>query len=244
MDENEPKRRRVSKKVKPAPSQGGRGGLTQKVRTAKGRKLSSTRWLERQLNDPYVALAKERGYRSRAALKLEQIDDKFGILKGGHTYVDLGAAPGGWCQVIAERVLSTDRAKTSKVVAVDLLATDPIPGVDFLQLDFMEPGAEERILNVLGDQADCVLSDMAAPATGHKQTDHLRIIALCEAAYEFAKTVLRPGGSFVAKVLQGGAEDDLLNDLKKRFQSVRHVKPAASRADSAEMYVVATGFRP
>ncbi len=212
------------------------------MRTAKGRRLSSTRWLERQLNDPYVAAAKERGLRSRAAFKLEQMDEKFGVLKNAATVVDLGAAPGGWSQIVAERCHSRGKGDM-RIIAVDLQEMEPVPGVRFLQMDFTEPQAAETIKVVLGGEADCVLSDMAAPATGHKQTDHLRIVALFEAALEFAVTVLRPGGSFVAKVLQGGTEHRLLSEMKKSFQTVRHFKPDASRTDSAEIYVVGLGFR-
>lgn len=207
-----------------------------RVKTAKGRKTSSTRWLQRQLNDPYVEAAKRRGYRSRAAFKLIGIDDKCGLLKEGARVLDLGAAPGGWSQVAVER------AGAGNVFAVDILPMEPVPGAQTLQLDFLEPDAPERIRALLGGPVDVVLSDMAAPATGHKQTDHLRIMALCEAAFEFAKEVLAPGGAFCAKVLQGGTEQQLLGEMRRCFAAVRHVKPEASRAESAEMYVVATGF--
>lgn len=213
-----------------------------KVRTAKGRKLSSTRWLQRQLNDPYVARAREEGYRSRAAFKLLEIDRKYGLLKPGMRVVDLGAAPGGWSQVAARAV--SPEGREGKVVAVDISEMEPLPGVEVIRLDFLEPGAPQRVREALeGGLADAVLSDMAAPATGHRQTDHLRIIGLCEAALDFAEGVLAPGGAFLAKVLQGGTERDLLNRLKVNFTSVRHVKPEASRADSAELYVLAQGFR-
>ncbi|RMF01217.1 MAG: RlmE family RNA methyltransferase [Alphaproteobacteria bacterium] len=213
-----------------------------KVRTAKGRKLSSTRWLQRQLNDPYVARAREEGYRSRAAFKLLEIDRKYGLLKPGMRVVDLGAAPGGWSQVAARAV--SPEGQEGMVVAVDISEMEPLPGVEVIRLDFLEPGAPQRVREALeGGLADAVLSDMAAPATGHRQTDHLRIIGLCEAALDFAEEVLAPGGAFLAKVLQGGTERDLLNRLKVNFTSVRHVKPEASRADSAELYVLAQGFR-
>jgi len=225
--------------------QGGRGktkltgrGVTQRVRTAKGRKLSSTRWLQRQLNDPYVAEAQARGYRSRAAFKLLELDDRFGILGQGKRIVDLGAAPGGWTQVACERA-----GKGGHVVAMDLSEMEPIAGADILQGDFLDEDAPNRLRAALGGAADVVMSDMAAPATGHNATDHLRIMALCEAALEFAKEVLAPGGAFVAKVLQGGTENDLLAAMKRDFETVRHAKPPASRSDSAEMYVVALGFR-
>ena len=215
--------------------------LTVRVKTAKGRKTSSTRWLQRQLNDPYVQAAKDKGYRSRAAFKLLEIDEKHHLLKPGGRVVDLGAAPGGWSQVAAAAVKS--ETGQGKVVGVDITEVEPIPGVELMQLDFMEAGADDKVKQVLGGTADIVLSDMAAPATGHRQTDHLRIMALCEAAAYFAIDVLAEGGTFCAKVLQGGAEGELLTLLKKHFAKVRHFKPKASRADSAEMYVLATGFR-
>jgi 23S rRNA (uridine2552-2'-O)-methyltransferase len=211
-----------------------------RVKTARRRKASSTHWLRRQLNDPYVAEAKRRGYRSRAAFKLIEIDDRFHLLGRGARVVDLGAAPGGWSQVAAERVGDTGGGL---VVAVDLAEMDPIAGVTFLLLDFTEGDAPEQVAAALGGPVDLVLSDMAAPATGHASTDHLRIMALCEAALDFAAGVLKPGGGFVAKVLQGGTERGLLQRLKRDFAAVRHVKPPASRKESAEMYVVATGFR-
>jgi len=215
------------------------GKRSLKVRVkAQGRSLSSQRWLERQLNDPYVARAKREGYRSRAAFKLAEIDDKHRILKGGARVVDLGAAPGGWSQVAAKRVGATGR-----VVAIDILEMQPIPGVEFLQLDFLAPSAPEELKSLLGGPADVVLSDMAANATGHRATDHLKIMALVEAAAEFARDVLKPGGVFLSKVIQGGTEAALLAALKRDFASVKHVKPAASRADSAELYVLAVGFR-
>ena len=217
---------------------GGPGrGLRVRVRS-KTKTPSSRRWLERQLNDPYVARARREGYRSRAAFKLAEIDDKHHLLKPGARVVDLGAAPGGWSQVAAKRV-----GPRGRVVAVDILAMEPIPGVEFKQLDFLDPRAPDEIKAMLGGPADVVLSDMAPNATGHRQTDHLRIMALVEAAAEFAREVLKPGGAFLAKVIQGGTEGALLATLKREFASVKHVKPAASRPDSAELYVLATGYR-
>ena len=213
-----------------------------KVRTAKGRKTSSMYWLQRQLNDPYVAKAQAEGYRSRAAFKLAQIDDKHKFLKSGARIVDLGAAPGGWSQVAAHRVKT--QAGTGQVIAVDIASMEPLAGVTSLQLDFTDPQTGDQIINELrGGQADAVISDMAAPATGHKKTDHLRIIGLCEAALDFAEEVLAPEGVFLAKVLQGGTERELLERLKRQFAQVRHIKPEASRSDSAEVYVLATGFQ-
>jgi 23S rRNA (uridine2552-2'-O)-methyltransferase len=220
--------------------EGGRS-LKTRVKTARKRSLSSTLWLERQLNDPYVARAKHEGYRSRAAFKLVEIDDKNRLLKPGQRIVDLGAAPGGWSQVAAKRVGAADGS--GRVVGIDLLDIDPIPGVEFAILDFNAPDAPERLKQMLRGSADGVISDMAANATGHRKTDHLRIVALAELAAEFAREVLSPGGFFLAKVLQGGTEGDLLASLKRDFAKVQHVKPAASRADSAELYVLATGFR-
>jgi 23S rRNA (uridine2552-2'-O)-methyltransferase len=208
------------------------------VKTAKRRSLSSARWLERQLNDPYVAEAKKRGFRSRAAFKLLQLDDKHHFLTSGARVVDLGAAPGGWTQVAIERC-----GPQGRIVGIDLLDMDPIAGATLITGDFLAEEAPARLKEALGGAADVVLSDMAAPATGHAKTDHLRVMALVEAALEFAEEVLAPGGHFVAKVLQGGTERELLARLKQRFAKVRHVKPAASRSDSAEMYLVASGFR-
>ena len=220
----------------------GARSLNVQVKSAKGRKVSSTRWLERQLNDPYVQAAKREGYRSRAAYKLMEIDEKYNILKPGSVVLDLGAAPGGWSQVAAAKVDSD--AGQGVVIALDIQDMEPDAGVTVLKADFMEDDALTQIRSVLGTRkADAVLSDMAAPATGHKKTDHLRIMALCEAALDFANEVLTPGGSFLAKVLQGGTERELLDLLKRNFNTVRHVKPDASRADSAELYVLATGFR-
>jgi 23S rRNA (uridine2552-2'-O)-methyltransferase len=213
-------------------------GLTVRVKTAGKRSQSSTRWLERQLNDPYVAEAKKQGYRSRAAFKLLQLDDKFHFLKEGARVVDLGAAPGGWCQVAVDRV-----GERGKVVGIDLLPMDPIPGADLTQMDFMRDEAPDELKRRLDGLADVVLSDMAASSTGHSQTDHLKIMALAETAYDFAKDVLAKGGVFICKVLQGGATGELLKLLKRDFAEVKHVKPPASRSDSAEIYVVALGFR-
>ncbi|HBC08668.1 MAG TPA: 23S rRNA methyltransferase [Rhodospirillaceae bacterium] len=219
-------------------------GLHNRVKTAKGRKTSSKMWLERQLNDPYVAEAKARGYRSRAAFKLLELDSMFGLLKKGARVVDLGAAPGGWTQVAVDAVGAGKGPKGGQVVAIDIQGMDPVQGATVILQDFMDPDAPDRIKDALTGPADLVLSDMAAPATGHRQTDHLRIMGLCEAAFDFACEVLAPGGGFVAKVLKGGTENELLAQMKRRFAMVKHAKPPASRADSAESYVVATGFRP
>jgi len=230
----------MARERRPGRNPVGRGALKSRVKTARGRKPASTRWLQRQLNDPYVAAAKREGLRSRAAFKLMELDDGHGLLKPGQCVIDLGAAPGGWSQVAAQRV---DASGEGRVVAVDLAEMEPIAGVEFLQLDFAEPESYGVLAAQLsGTLVDLVLSDMAAPATGHKQTDHLRVIGLCEAAFDFAKTVLAPGGTFVCKVLQGGTEQQLLVELKRCFKKVRHVKPRASRADSAELYVLAQGF--
>jgi 23S rRNA (uridine2552-2'-O)-methyltransferase len=215
--------------------------LTQRVKTAKKRTVSSQKWLARQLNDPYVARAKADGYRSRAAYKLLEIDEKYGLLKRGQRVIDLGAAPGGWSQIAAREVGRSNGE--GRVVGIDLLPIDPLTGVEFVQLDFLDPAAPDRLIEMLGGPADVVMSDMAANATGHRKTDHLRIMGLAEAAAEFARAVLAPGGVYIAKVLQGGTENTLLADLKRDFATVRHVKPAASRADSSELYVLATGFR-
>jgi len=221
-----------------AKSGSGVRNLKQRVKTANKRSLSSQKWLERQLNDPYVARAKREGYRSRAAFKLLEIDEKYHILKPGQRIVDLGAAPGGWSQIAARKV-----GEKGRVVGIDLLPIDPMPGVEFIELDFLDESAPGRLIEMLGGPADVVMSDMAANTTGHKKTDHLRIIGLAEAAIYFAREILAPGGVFLAKVFQGGTENQLLADLKRDFSVVRHVKPAASRADSAELYVLATGFR-
>jgi 23S rRNA (uridine2552-2'-O)-methyltransferase len=222
---------------------GGRGVRTKvRVKTGKGRPLSSKLWLERQLNDPYVARAKREGQRSRAAYKLMEIDDKAHFLKSGGRVLDLGAAPGGWSEVAAKRVRATEGK--GRVIAIDVLDMAPIPGVAFMRLDFLDPDAPETLMKLLGGPADVVLSDMAANATGHRPTDHLKIMALVEAAAAFACDVLAPGGAFLAKVIQGGTEHRLLAELKRDFATVKHVKPPASRADSAELYLLATGFRP
>jgi 23S rRNA (uridine2552-2'-O)-methyltransferase len=220
-----------------APPRAGRG-LAVRVRTARGRTVSSTRWLQRQLNDPYVAAAKREGYRSRAAFKLIEIDAKFHLLKRGARVVDLGAAPGGWTQVAVARV-----GPSGRVVALDIEAMALVPGAEVLHGDFTDAAAVGRLREALGGPADLVLSDMSPPTTGHGATDHLRIVALTEAALDFAETALAPGGAFVAKVFQGGAAAPLLERLKRHFAAVRHVKPPASRKESSELYVVATGFR-
>jgi 23S rRNA (uridine2552-2'-O)-methyltransferase len=217
---------------------GGGRQLTVRVRKTRRRKPSSTDWLRRQLNDPYVAEAHRQGLRSRAAFKLQQLDERFRLLRSGMRVVDLGCAPGGWSQVAAERV-----GPSGAVVGIDLSETDSLPGATLLHGDFRDPEAMAAIRAALGGPADLVLSDMAAPATGHAPTDHLRIVALAEDAFALAQTLLRPGGAFVAKVFQGGAEGALLAALKQSFTELRHAKPAASRAESAETYVVAKGFR-
>lgn len=208
-----------------------------RIRTAKGRKVSSTRWLERQLNDPYVRRARAENYRSRAAYKLLELDEKFGLLKGVKSVVDLGIAPGGWSQVVRRRSSQT------KVVGIDLLPTDPIDGVTILQMDFMDETAPDRLKEELGGPADLVLSDMAANTVGHQQTDHLRTMALVEAGLLFATEILRPGGAYVAKVLAGGADNQLVAEMKRHFTTVKHAKPPASRKDSSEWYVIAQGFK-
>ena len=212
-------------------------GPRQRVRTAKGRRASSTRWLERQLNDPYVRRAKAEGYRSRAAYKLIELDERFGFLHGVRRVVDLGVAPGGWAQVVRHQ------APQAQVVGIDLLPTKPIDGATILEMDFMDEAAPERLKEALGGPADLVLSDMAANTVGHPQTDHLRTMALVEAALHFAVEVLRPGGAFVAKALAGGADAALVAELKRRFGEVKHAKPPASRKGSSEWYVVAKGFK-
>jgi 23S rRNA (uridine2552-2'-O)-methyltransferase len=212
-----------------------------RLKSKKNRTASQRRWLERQLNDPYVARAKREGMRSRAAFKLIEIDDKYHFLKSGARIVDLGAAPGGWSEIAAKRVGAGEGR--GRVVAIDILEIKPIAGVDFMQLDFLDSDAPARLRAALNGGADVVLSDMAANATGHKKTDQLKIMALVEAAAEFAREVLRPGGSFLAKVLQGGTETALLGALKRDFATVKHLKPQASRSDSSELYLLATGFR-
>ena len=223
----------------------GQRDLRERVRTARGRKLSSTRWLERQLNDPYVKRAKAEGYRGRAAFKLIELDDRHRFLRPGARVIDLGCAPGGWSQVAVERVNARgDRpGPRGRVLGIDLREVEPIPGAELWQMDFLEEGADDAIRAWLDGPADVVLSDMAAASSGHKATDHLRIVALCEAAAALAVDVLEPGGTFVAKVLAGGAEGGLQAELKRAFQRVANVKPPASRADSSERYVVAQGFR-
>ena len=208
-----------------------------RLKTAKGRKVSSTRWLERQLNDPYVQRARAENYRSRAAYKLLELDERFGLLKGAKAVIDLGIAPGGWSQVVRRK------APGAKLVGIDLLPTDPIEGVSILQMDFMDEDAPDRLKEALGGAADLVLSDMAANTVGHQQTDHLRTMALVEAGLEFATEVLRPGGAYVAKVLAGGADSQLVAEMKRHFATVKHAKPPASRKDSSEWYVVAQGFK-
>ena len=223
----------------------GQRDLKVKVKSARGRRLSSTRWLERQLNDPYVKRAKAEGYRGRAAYKILELDDKFGFLQPGVRVVDLGCAPGGWCQVAVRRVnaLGERPGARGTVLGIDLQEVEPIAGAEIHVLDFLEEGADDKVKEWLGGTADVVMSDMAAASSGHKQTDHLRIMALCEAAAELAFDVLTPGGAFVAKVLAGGAEGDLQKLLKQKFVKVANVKPPASRSDSSEKFVVATGFR-
>jgi 23S rRNA (uridine2552-2'-O)-methyltransferase len=208
------------------------------LKSDKRRTLSSRTWLERQLNDPYVLRAKRDGYRSRAAYKLIELDDKYRVLKPGARVIDLGAAPGGWSEIALRRVGASGR-----VIALDILDMKPIGGVEFLKLDFLDAAAPEALKAILGGKADVVLSDMAANATGHRKTDHLRIMALAEAAVQFAGEVLDNGGTFLCKVLQGGTESVLLAELKREFETVKHVKPPASRTDSAELYLLARGFR-
>lgn len=234
----EPEKRGLKKAVTGGSEQQANREMFTKVKTARGRKISSTQWLQRQLNDPYVLRARAEGYRSRAAYKLLELDDKFSFLKTGGRIVDLGAAPGGWCQVAVARTKGSGR-----VVGIDYLGMEPVDGAEVLELDFTDEGAGARLKNLLGGQADVVMSDMAAPTTGHKATDHMRIVALAGEALDFAEDVLAPGGAYIAKVLQGGSEQTLLNRMKRSFAKVHHAKPAASRQDSAEMYVVATGFK-
>jgi len=222
----------------------GIGGLASKrrevvrVKTAKKRSVSSAQWLKRQLNDPYVAAAKDMGYRSRAAFKIIQLDEQFNFLKGGMKVVDLGAAPGGWSQVVAKKM-----GKKGKLISIDILPMEPIEGAHIFHLDFLDDNAPAKLKEALGGEADLVLSDMAPSTTGHTATDHLRIMGLAENAAHFAMEVLAPGGTFVCKLFQGGAEKELLNQLKKSFAKVRQAKPASSRADSAESFLVAQGFR-
>jgi 23S rRNA (uridine2552-2'-O)-methyltransferase len=220
---------------------GGGGGASRgghvRVKTARRRTPQSVAWLARQLNDPYVVAAKAQGYRARSAFKLRELDDKFGLLKNATAIVDLGAAPGGWCQVALER-----RSK-ARITAIDLLPIEPMAGVDFFQADFLEAGITEKLIMSLGGPADLVMSDMAANTTGHRQTDHLRTMGLCEAALDFAVDILKPGGQFVAKVFAGGADTALLAQMKQLFSIVKHAKPPASRKDSSEWYVIAQGFK-
>ena len=223
----------AAKRLVPSPE--GKG--MKRLKTAKGRKVSSTRWLERQLNDPYVKRARAENYRSRAAFKLIELDERFGFLRGVNSVVDLGIAPGGWSQVVRRKI------PRAKVVGIDLLPTDPIEGVVILEMDFMAEDAPAKLREALGEQADLVLSDMAANTVGHPQTDHLRTMALVEAGLEFAKEVLHPGGTYVAKVLAGGADNQLVAEMKRHFTAVKHAKPPASRKDSSEWYVVAQGFK-
>lgn len=223
---------------------GGRGddrGLTVRVKKKRGLKASSRRWLERQLNDPYVRRARADGYRSRAAYKLIETDDRYKFLKKGARIVDLGAAPGGWCQVAVERVGSV--ADDIRVVGIDYLPVEPVIGATILEMDFLDEAAPGLILAELGGDPDVVLSDMAAPTTGHRRTDHLRTMHLCEVAADFAVRTLRPGGHFFAKTFQGGTEQDLLNLLKRNFTTIHHVKPPSSREDSVELYILAKGFK-
>lgn len=220
----------------------GGGRLKVRVKTGKGRTQSQKAWLERQLNDPYVHEARKLGYRSRAAFKLIEIDDKYHILKPGGRIVDLGAAPGGWSQVAAKRVKSEEGR--GKVIAIDIHGMDDLPGVTIFKKDFLEDDAPDLLIAALGgEKADCVISDMAAHATGHRQTDHIQIMGLAEAGHMFARDVLKPGGTYLAKVLRGGTEGELLKQLKQDFAQVKHVKPMSSRDDSAELFVLAMGFR-
>jgi 23S rRNA (uridine2552-2'-O)-methyltransferase len=238
----------MAKKGEGGPARGGapvRGpGARNKavrVKTARRRTAGSTQWLARQLNDPYVSEARRLGYRSRAAFKLMQLDDRFHLLRPGRRIVDLGSAPGGWTQIAVERVRAAEGRGT--VIGIDILAMDPVPGATIIALDFLDPAAPARLKELLGGPADLVLSDMAAPTTGHSATDHIRILALAEAAFDFAREVLAPGGAFLCKGFQGGTEGTLLAALKRDFTLARHAKPPASRSESAELYVVATGFR-
>ncbi|TFF19106.1 RlmE family RNA methyltransferase [Jiella endophytica] len=222
----------------------GRGddrGMSVRVKKKRGVKASSRRWLERQLNDPYVRRAKTDGYRSRAAYKLIEIDDRYKLLKPGQAVVDLGAAPGGWSQVAVERTGST--ADAVGVVGIDYLAVEPVAGATILEMDFLDDEAPQKLLDTLGRQPQIVLSDMAAPTTGHRRTDHLRTMHLCEVAADFAIRTLRPGGHFLSKTFQGGTENDLLTLLKQNFAAVHHVKPPASRGGSVELFILAKGFK-
>lgn len=231
------------RRLKKSTGDGGDDGVRQlktRVKTAKGRKLSSKLWLERQLNDPYVAKAKAAGFRSRAAFKLLELDEACGLLRPGMRVVDLGCAPGGWLQAAVRAAAAPDRGK---IVGIDLLAMEQVAGAMIFEMDFLAADAPDVLREAIGGAADLVMSDMAASSTGHRQTDHLKIMALAEAALDFAESVLTPGGAFVCKMLRGGVERELLDRLKQRFADVRHVKPASSRQDSAEIYIVAQGFR-
>ena len=233
----------MSDKKGPGVGDGQRRGdrMREQVKTARGRKLSSTRWLERQLNDPYVAAAKSDGYRSRAAYKIIEMDDRFKFFKPGACVIDLGCAPGGWAQVAAQRVGALKNK--GFVAAIDLQDMEPLQGVEFLKLDFLEDSAPAKVRELAGRRADVVISDMAAAVTGHRQTDHLRTMALAETAAWFAFEALKPGGAFCAKVFQGGASRELLDELKRRFKQVYHMKPKASRKESVELYVIAMDFK-
>jgi 23S rRNA (uridine2552-2'-O)-methyltransferase len=223
------------------PGPGGTRVLKTRIKKKSGLKESSRRWLERHMNDPYVQRSKADGYRSRAAYKLIEIDDRYHLLKPGQRVIDLGAAPGGWCQVAAARTKST--AENPHVVGIDYLGMDAVPGAPVLEMDFLDDDAPAKLIEMLGGEPDLVLSDMAAPTTGHRRTDHIRTMQLCEVAADFAISVLKPGGHFLAKTFQGGTEADLLTRLKQNFRSVHHVKPPASRDESAELYLLAKDFK-
>ncbi len=243
------KRRGAGKKSKPGdPAASGARGLHTRVKSAKGRRQASTLWLQRQLNDPYVAAAQRDGYRSRAAYKLIELDDRFHLFAPGTRVLDLGAAPGSWAQVAVSRINADgskgNRSAKGTLLGIDLLEMVELPGADLITLDFLSEDAEDRIKDMLGGPVDVVLSDMAAPVTGHRPTDHLRTLSLCEDAFQFACQILRPGGSLVAKIFQGGTEKELLFQMRQRFSTVKHAKPKASRAESSESYVVALGFEP
>ena len=231
----------MTKPVKPGSGPTGARALKTRVKKKRGLKNSSRRWLERHLNDPYVHRSKADGYRSRAAYKLIEIDDKYNLLKPGQKILDLGAAPGGWCQVAAARVQSPLDAPT--VVGIDYLHVDPVPGAALLEMDFLDDEAPKRLMETLGGAPDLVISDMAAPTTGHRRTDHIRTMHLCEVAADFAISVLKPGGHFLSKTFQGGTENDLLDLLKRNFRTVHHVKPPASRDASVELFILAKDFK-
>ena len=239
-------KRRGSERERRQSSGRGERGLSVRVKTAKGRKISSTRWLQRQLNDPYVKMAQADGFRGRAAYKIRDIDDKFNFLTQGARIVDLGAAPGGWAQIAADRVNShgnNPKKRIGKVIGLDLQPIDPLEGCEFIEMDFLDEGAEEAVKALLDGEADAVISDMAPFTTGHKATDHLKIMALVEAAAHFAIDVLAPDGVFVAKVFDGGATSEIMALLKQHFEKTQHFKPASSRKDSSERFVIATGFK-